>query len=410
MKSWYRLDTNADPPRYVLRNLTDIRDPVYWGFVLPAFGYLLRGVAFEAWGESLNTPPGEDFVIGQSVTEWEVRSALLQHPERDINRIRWLHRRFSSGVTKEDEKHWDFDDTLSHEHTRNGFDKLWQWMDTIFSAHGLTKTYDGCSFHDFQTESEAWKQQLEDWKRFIFQELKVSLDEVIRRKESWNKDGDGLGLPGSVLSDMFHHYQWAAEKNRLFFGREDLVRSVVERVFSTDTRGSNSPFSGISVAVIGGSGCGKTALMSRVAAEVWRRQQEEGLERPVIIRFCGTSPESNHGLNLVKSIIAQIAMLVEGAEDLMALWLSLDDLSYEDCVKKLQDLVAAHPVVLFIDSLDQLSNENLARSDVSFLKGVRPHRDSRIIVSALPDDVPATPSAGENISSLAKNSFFTSCC
>jgi len=92
-------------------------------------------------------------------------------------------------------------------------------------------------------------------------------------------------------------------------------------------------------------------------------------------------------------------MLVEGAEDLMSLWLSLDGVSYEDCVKKLHDLVAAHPVVLFIDSLDQLSNENLARSDVSFLKGVRPHPDSRIIVSALPDDVPATPSAGENISS-----------
>jgi hypothetical protein len=139
--------------------------------------------------------------------------------------------------------------------------------------------------------------------------------------------------------------------------------------------------------------------MSRVAAEVSRRQQEERSERPVIIRFCGTSPESNHGLNLVKSIIAQIAMLVEGAEDLMSLWLSLDGVSYEDCVKKLDDLVAAHPVVLFIDSLDQLSNENLARSDVSFLKGVRPHPDSRIIVSALPDDVPATPSAGENISS-----------
>ena len=90
---------------------------------------------------------------------------------------------------------------------------------------------------------------------------------------------------------MFHHYQWAAEKNRLFFGREDLVQSVVDRVFGTDTRGSNSPFSGICVAVIGASGCGKTALMSRVAAKVWRRQQEEGSERPVIIRFCGTSPE-----------------------------------------------------------------------------------------------------------------------
>jgi hypothetical protein len=41
---------------------------------------------------------------------------------------------------------------------------------------------------------------------------------------------------------------------------------------------------------------------------------------------------------------------------------------------------------LFIDSLDQLANEDMARSDISFLKGVRPHPDTRIVVSALPDD------------------------
>ena len=39
-----------------------------------------------------------------------------------------------------------------------------------------------------------------------------------------------------------------------------------------------------------------------------------------------------------------------------------------------------------IDSIDQLTNENLARSNLSFLRGVKPHRDTRIIVSALPDE------------------------
>ena len=39
-----------------------------------------------------------------------------------------------------------------------------------------------------------------------------------------------------------------------------------------------------------------------------------------------------------------------------------------------------------IDSIDQLTNENLARSNLSFLRGVKPHRDTRIIVSALHDE------------------------
>ena len=37
-------------------------------------------------------------------------------------------------------------------------------------------------------------------------------------------------------------------------------------------------------------------------------------------------------------------------------------------------------------SLDQLRDENQARSKISFLRGVKPHPDTRIIVSALPDD------------------------
>ena len=43
-------------------------------------------------------------------------------------------------------------------------------------------------------------------------------------------------------------------------------------------------------------------------------------------------------------------------------------------------------MVLLIDSLDQLKNDDLARSDISFLADIKPHKDSVIIVSALPDE------------------------
>ena len=42
-------------------------------------------------------------------------------------------------------------------------------------------------------------------------------------------------------------------------------------------------------------------------------------------------------------------------------------------------------MVLLLDSLDQLSDNHQARSELSFLVGIRPHKDSVIIVSALPD-------------------------
>jgi hypothetical protein len=62
-------------------------------------------------------------------------------------------------------------------------------------------------------------------------------------------------------------------------------------------------------------------------------------------------------------------------------------LKYEELAEYFQSLLCTYPIILFIDSLDQLNNENSARSDISFLKGnIDIHEDTRIIVSCLPDE------------------------
>jgi len=113
-------------------------------------------------------------------------------------------------------------------------------------------------------------------------------------------------------------------------------------------------------------------------------EEESGARRPIIIRFCGTSAGSIHGKELVLSMCLQISVLFDLNDGLDHI--ELAKLSYEDIVKYFHSLVEAHAVILFIDSLDQLSNENLARSHLSFLKGIQPHESTKIIVSALPDD------------------------
>ena len=145
-----------------------------------------------------------------------------------------------------------------------------------------------------------------------------------------------------------------------------------------------SGFEGITVAIIGPSGAGKTALLAKVAEQV-RLSQQQTDTRPVIVRFCGTSPGSAAGLNLVRSICREIHFRfgypLDDAKSEMVL--SAD---YKTVVDHFHELMAKHAVVLLIDSLDQLTNADLARSDVSFLHGIAPHKDSVIIVSALPDE------------------------
>ena len=69
-------------------------------------------------------------------------------------------------------------------------------------------------------------------------------------------------------------------------------------------------------------------------------------------------------------------------------------MKYEALVEYFQSLLHSHAVILFIDSLDLLTDENQGRSQISFLRGVRPHPDTRIIVSCLPDEQEVNPETG----------------
>lgn len=89
--SWYVLDENSSPHVYVLRNLKTIDDLCYWEVALPVLLEILKGVCFEVCG-------GERFFVGQSVTEWEVRSALVLNPEKDLPRIAWFRHNFAGSI------------------------------------------------------------------------------------------------------------------------------------------------------------------------------------------------------------------------------------------------------------------------------------------------------------------------
>ena len=162
----------------------------------------------------------------------------------------------------------------------------------------------------------------------------------------------------------------------------------------------SSLFGGISLCVIGVSGSGKTALMAKLASEIFTAQskdhREEVRNRPVIVRFCGTSPGSADGFSLVVGLCAQIKHVLGFPLDPTYGVQSYS--RYDDAVSELHMLVKDYPMVLLIDSLDQLSNRYLEMSDLSFLRHIVTHEHTRIIVSSLPDDRVA-PSASTSFGS-----------
>ena len=383
-KQWYTLDENALPSVYVLRNLERIDDETYWKVVLPTLTRLFDGIPFDQSCWKLLT--------NRSVTEWEVTAAAESEPDK--SRLFWMRRTFQGGVTKEYPRYWDYSDVLDDELKASRLSSLLKWMEEKVFLSEQIYNYSDASIKSYCSDDDIWKVQKERWTKEMTSILKNSLDLIIKTGKEWLKNSCGLDIPGEEATEMLHHCAWAARKAADFVGRDELVDSLLNsiatnnRILPSDLQDSDG-FDGVSVCVVGRSGCGKTALMAKVADLLSMQQQLEADEdedfiRPIIIRFCGTSPGSSTGLSMVRSICRQIHFclgdnLNETAKDVLSM-------SYNEVVSYFHDLLRDNVVVLFIDSIDQLSNADLARSNVSFLDGVIPHQDTRIIVSVLPDE------------------------
>ena len=66
----------------------------------------------------------------------------------------------------------------------------------------------------------------------------------------------------------------------------------------------------------------------------------------MLVRFCGTSPDSSSGLKLLRSLCRQIHLLLGHS---MNEWTSILVMNYESLVQHFHHLVLNHPFTIFID-------------------------------------------------------------
>ena len=395
---WYILNENTIPQEYVLKSLeingyngegfADIGGADYWRNAYPKLLKALDGVAF--W------PQNDKCLVGQSVTEYEFKEAA----RLGIDRCAWLKREVSGDVASEVNDPKQFFSEYKSDATLTQVEELKQLMHGEFGAENsrnifdisvdsadliLKKDVDGelISYTDKEKYkaaelTDAANEYIGTWESTVFQALEAELGGIVRSCESWSRDGQGLGMPGAHLDEIFHHYKWGKQKLDTFLGRSDLVQSALLKV-SSNERGQEK-LRCVNLAIIGQSGAGKTAFCAKLADELWKIERGvNGKSRLVLLRFCGTSAGSSSGLLLVQSLIRQIAYRHDVDDIVMPT-------SYSACVEKFHDYLKIYPLILIIDSLDQLSNEDEARSSLTFLREAEPHCDTIIVVSTLPDE------------------------
>lgn len=158
--------------------------------------------------------------------------------------------------------------------------------------------------------------------------LTTDIDRAGKDYSEYQNNGCGLGIGGEDISEWIHHINWCQGKCKTFEGRRHLVQECIshirkpnrstipdtDKTINHNPSSSSTPsskitaiedtFAGISLAIIGVSGSGKTALVSKVAQEL--KDDRAFRDIPLVVRFCGTTDHNNDGVQLLRSLCLQI--------------------------------------------------------------------------------------------------------
>jgi hypothetical protein len=164
------------------------------------------------------------------------------------------------------------------------------------------------------------------------------------------------------------HHQFAEERLRFFVGRTEVLAKISSYLHSNSHR---------SLAITGAGGTGKSALLAKAIEQA----QVALPNAQVVFRFIGATPGSSDGRSLLESLCREIARRYGANETDIPL-------DYRDLVpelgKRMQLATADKPLVVFLDSLDQLSASQGARSLV-WLPGELPEH-VRLVASSRDED------------------------
>jgi hypothetical protein len=201
----------------------------------------------------------------------------------------------------------------------------------------------------------------------IYAALRATIAEELahpRRGAPGSVSGAGPGLDGEGLA----HRDFAAERARFFTGRA----AELDHIAGYLRGGAPRP-----LVLCGDGGTGKSALLPAAASNA--AQHLPGCA--VVARFVGATPASTDGRALLGGICRELARRAGEAEagvpgdyaELAA-----------DFTARLGKATASRPIVVFVDSLDQLPASGTARSLSWIPIQLPPH--ARLVLSTRPGD------------------------
>jgi len=142
------------------------------------------------------------------------------------------------------------------------------------------------------------------------------------------------------------HDQFAEERARVFVGRSDVLNRIGAYIEG------NAPHS---LGVFGEGGSGKSALAAYALEQARQKYQDRAV---IIARFIGATLNSSDGRSLLEDLCREISNHYGVQDELPTAFEEL----VEELPKRMALATPEKPLVIFLDSLDQLTSAHNARS------------------------------------------------
>lgn len=210
----------------------------------------------------------------------------------------------------------------------------------------------GGNYHEYPVhwaKSGPTRDHIDRFSKDVYDALsKVILSEIEHPREALATAKASTHIQPDPALDVegLAHHKFAEERLRFFVGRTEMLAKISDHLRENGHR---------ILGFVGGGGTGKSALMAKAVEQT--RAGYPGAE--VVYRFIGATPGSSDGRSLLDSLCHEISRRY-GA-DTAAIPTDYRDLVPE-LGKRMALATAEKPLTLFLDSLDQLSTSQSARS------------------------------------------------
>jgi hypothetical protein len=365
---WYQLDTNAEEPQYVLKWADANYDPqehkrpdgspwyqyAWWKEGAPALLKMMR----------LGT---DKELYHQSLTETEIDNAFffVKEPKRtqttfvidrrfnvdlstSMNKTGvqgWLEQsKDKAGNSCVDERAWNRQEALRGK-VQELKEKVPEFQLFQHSLPNMALTEDGKQLALNNNDNCEYLHKVSEQ---MYATLSASIREQGQRRMAYT--------PDALVDETRAHHDFCQIKTKLFQGRAQLLRRVEQYLHAPNDASGNCP-TDAPLVLFGLSGCGKTSVVARVA-QTWAEEATISGEPCVLLRFLGTSSRTGDAGSLLRDLCQALAAMYEKQADDVTTERDLQVLT-KALAARLAFATEAKPLVVFLDSLDQVSREKM---------------------------------------------------